>query len=143
MSAFRYITYQDILDRDPVANFARRKGFTKRETEAMMRLCEYLGISGASEHLKVIQAGKTATYHQLRHLYNEIKLRKLLLDILRGGVTMTDEGLLDRAERFQGLVKMVDGERVIVGTYRDLVQRQSYYKVKRRKISGFRHIDVQ
>lgn len=107
-----------------------------------MKMCEAYGISGTAEILKVIQAGKTATYHQLRHLYNEIKLRRLLLELLRDGASISDEALLDRAERFKGLVKTVNGQRVIVGTYRNLVQRQSFHKVKRRKAEVSKHPDV-
>lgn len=125
----QYLTYDDIKSRNPIETFSRRHHIQISSVETILLLCDNLSISETKRFLQDI-SNKKITYDQLKHLYNEIKLRNLLLQLLKDGAKLSEEGLLERAELLE-LVTFQKGKRVIIGTYRNVVQRNSYKRMTR------------
>lgn len=121
----KYITYKDIKDVDLMAHFSSRHGIKKRAIETFIDMCDQWGCSRTHETIEALKGPACKlTYREIRYIHRAIRLHKELLSVLRPGAMISEEGILSRLKD-DVLVEVVNGERRIRGTYRQIVFRRA------------------
>lgn len=136
----RYITLADFQRIDPIDRFSHRHRIPVHSANAIVFLCEAHGIAETLRIMYALTNKNKISYEQLRYLFKELKFKKLAIQLLSDGAYMHYTGVLERAEIAGLEVREIKGEKVIIGTFRDILKQP--FSVRQKKVPRKKHISV-